>query len=162
MADDLARQCATTVMDTFHTMMRTVGSEARKRSSTDLSMQQFRAMKTIQLHEGASLSILSEHLGATLSASSKLIDGLVERGYVRRQNAEDDRRRLILALTDPGQQALGTVHMELIACLTEKLTGLTAGECGIMNLAMDVLRSALVATQPPPTGQSKQRSEQLI
>lgn len=162
MADDPARQCATTVMNTFHTMMHTVGSEARKRSSGDLSMQQFRAMKIIERHEGASLSILSEHLGATLSASSKLIDVLVERSYVQRDNAEDDRRRLILALTDEGRQALDNVHMELVSCLTRRLAGLTAGECGMMNLAMEVLRSALVANQPISTGQSKQQSEQPI
>lgn len=160
MPDDLARQCATTVMDTFHTMMRTVGSEARKRSPADLSMQQFRAIMTIRHQEGASLSVLSEHLGATLSASSKLVDGLVERGYVRRENAVDDRRRLILALTDAGDKALDTVHMELISCLAERLTGLTAGECGVINLAMDVLRSALLATPPAQSGQSKRRGGQ--
>jgi len=148
MSEDLGRQCATTVMDTFHLMMHTIGSEARRRSSQVLSMQQFRALKTIEDHDGVSLSMLSEHLGATLSGCSKLIDGLVERGYVRRKNAEDDRRRLILALTDDGAQALRNVHMELISCLSERLSGLTVGECGILKLAMEVLRSAIISTQP--------------
>ncbi len=149
MADELRKQCASTVMDTFHTMMRTIGPEARKHSSSDLSMQQFRAMKTIEKHEGASLSLVSEHLGATLSATSKLVDGLVERGWVRRDIDEEDRRKLILALTDAGAEVMKSVHMEVITCLSNKLASLTPGECAMLNLAMDILRSTLVAAQPP-------------
>lgn len=147
MADGLQHQCAATVMDTFHTMMRTVGPEARKRSAAAPSMQQFRALKTIERHEGASLSLVSEHLGATLSATSKLVDGLVDKGWICRKTAEDDRRKLILALTGEGVQFLQSVHMEIISCLAEKLATLTPGECGMVNLAMDLLRSTLVSAQ---------------
>lgn len=155
MADDLVRQCSTTVMDTFHTMMRSVGAEARRRSSTELSFQQFRAMKTIELHEGASLSLVSDHLGGTLSATSKLVDGLVERGCIRRETAEDDRRKLLLALTDEGVKLIESIHMEQISCLAERLTVLSPSECRMVELAMDMLRSALVGAQPAPTLQSK-------
>ena len=158
MDDDLAKQTATIVMDTFHAMMQNVGSEARRRSAQVLSMQQFRAMKTLEHHDGVSLSLLSEHLGTTLSAASKLVDGLVDRGYVQRENAEDDRRRLILGLTQEGIQAMRDIHMELITCLSERLTSLTVGECGLMKLAMEVLRSALMAPVSA-SEQSKQRSE---
>ena len=151
MTDELQQQCATNVMDTFHTMMRTVGPEARKHSSSELSMQQFRAMKTIEHHEGVSLSLVSEHLGSTLSATSKLVDGLVERGCIRRETAEDDRRRLILALTDAGMHVMESVHIHVITCLAGKLATLTPNECAIVNLAMDILRSALVSTQPTGT-----------
>ena len=144
-------------MGTFHTMMRTVGPEARKHSSSELSMQQFRAMKMIEHHEGASLSLVSEHLGSTLSATSKLVDGLVERGCIRRETAEDDRRRLILALTDAGMQVMESVHIHVITCLADKLATLSPNECAIVNLAMDILRSALVSAQP--TGHPLQRSE---
>lgn len=155
MADDQTKQCATTVMDTFHTMMKSILPDPRKRPAGDLSMQQFRAMMTIERNEGASLSTLSEHLGATLSAASKLVDGLVERSYVRREYAEDDRRRLILALTETGQQMLDNVHMEVISRLADKLQTLTASEQGMLNLAMQLLRSAIVGNQPQP-GQSRQ------
>lgn len=153
MTEDLVRQCSTSVMETFHTMIRSVGAEARKRSASELSFQQFRAMKTIEQHSGASLSLVSEHLGATLSASSKLIDGLVDRGLVCRETAEDDRRRLILALTEAGERAIDSVHMEQVSCLAERLTVLSPSECRMLALAMDVLRSALVSTPVSTTGQ---------
>lgn len=149
MTEELHMQCAATVMDTFHTMMRTIGPEARRHSSSDLSMQQFRTMRTIEKHQGTSLSLVSEHLGATLSATSKLVDGLVEKGWVRRDIDEDDRRRLTLALTDAGAELMKSAHMEVINCLSEKLASLTSGECAMLNLAMDLLRSTLVPAQMP-------------
>ena len=148
MSDDPMQQCAANVLDTFHTTMRAIRPETRRSPSSDLSMQQFRALVTIKHHEGASLSLVSEHLGATLSAASKLIDGLVERGYIRRQTAAEDRRRLILAITDTGENTLQSVHLEAISRLAAKLVSLTEGERAMVNLAMDVLLSALVSTQP--------------
>ena len=147
MDDETAQQCAATVMDTFHMMMRAVGPEAHKNSAAELSMHQFRAMMTMKHHEGASLSHLSERLGTTLSAASKLIEGLVERGYVRRETAKDDRRKLILALTDTGGQAVASVHLEVVTCLAGKLATLSANERAMVDLAMDLLRSAIVPTQ---------------
>lgn len=148
MADDAVMQCATTVMDTIHMVMRAVRPEAHKQSRLDLSMHQFRALITIKHHEGASLSVVSEHLGTTLSAASKLVDGLVERGYVLRETAPDDRRKLLLALSDTGGQALASVNLEVIGNLAGKLGKLSPSECAMIDLAMDVLRSAIISALP--------------
>jgi DNA-binding MarR family transcriptional regulator len=159
MTDDAVRQCATTVMDTLHMVMRAVRPEGQKHPQVDLSMHQFRALITIKHHEGASLSLVSEHMGATLSSASKLIDGLVERGYVRRETAPDDRRKLLLALSDTGRDALASVHLEVISHLAEKLTKLSPSECAMIDLAMDVLRSAIISAQPATSGQPTEVSE---
>lgn len=150
MANDVVTQCAGTVMDTFHMMMRTVGAEMRKDAPRELSMQQFRALKTIERMGGASVSALAEHVGSTLSAASRLIDGLVEKSYVRRETAADDRRRLVLNLTEQGQKALDSVHIQAVSCLAQNLDTLTNSECAMINLAMDLLRSKLVSAQADP------------
>lgn len=157
MADERVRQCATTLMETFHMMMRTVGGEMRRRRSpipSSLSFQQFRAMKTIQDHNGASLSLVAEHLGYSLSAASKLVDGLVERGYVRRETAEDDRRKVMLAISAAGEEAVEMVHQAGMACLAEKLASLSPSECAMLDLAMDILRSKLLAAGREHAAQS--------
>jgi DNA-binding MarR family transcriptional regulator len=143
MEDNTNRECAAMLLDTLHMVKRTLGAEMKKRSALELTMHQFRAMNIVSRHQGASLSLVSEHMGATISATSKLIDGLAERGYVQRRTAEDDRRRLILQLTNEGTQALERVHMEGISRLAEKLKCLSPGECAMLKLAMDMLRSAL-------------------
>ena len=154
MADEPTQQTAANVMETFHVMMRAVGREARKQSTDEVPFHQFRALMTIRHHEGASLSQVAEHLGATLSAASKIVDHLVERGYVRRETAEADRRRLILALTDAGEEAVNSVKLRMHTSLAEKLALLTPGECSMLDLAMDILRSALVPAQTGPNKQS--------
>ena len=143
MDGDTTQEYAALLLDTFHMVKRTLGAEMKKRSALELTMHQFRAMNIISRHQGASLSLVSEHMGATISTTSKLVDSLTERGYVRRRTAEDDRRRLILDLSDEGNQALEKVHMEAISRLAEKLKCLSPGECGVLKLAMDLLRSAL-------------------
>lgn len=147
MTDDRTWQCAATLMETFHLMMRTVGPEMRRRSSPPLSFAQFRVVKALEHHRGASLSQVAEHLGATLSAASKVVDGLVERGYVQRETAEDDRRKLTLSLTPSGEQVLESLHQEAVSCLAERLTTLSSNECEMLSLAMDMLRSSLTAGQ---------------
>lgn len=48
---------------------------------------------------------LPSALGVTKQAFSQLVDALVTRGYVERRPDPDDRRRLLLALTDRGEAA---------------------------------------------------------
>ncbi len=145
MAGEPAIQCATAVWDTFHRMMHAVRPEPHKKPAKDLSIQQFRAMLTIKHHQGISLTELREHMGASISAASKLVDGLVERGYVRRENAEADRRRLILALTPDGEQVLSVVDMEVLSKLARRLAALSEGERSMVTLAMELLREALTS-----------------
>jgi DNA-binding MarR family transcriptional regulator len=108
-------------------------------------------MKVIERHNGASLSLVSERLGSTLSAASKVVDSLVEQGYVCRETDEDDRRRLILEVTDPGKLALERVHQQVLSCLAEKLAPLSLGERAMVRLAMDLLRSTITSTQLEPS-----------
>jgi DNA-binding MarR family transcriptional regulator len=160
MAREPNQHCAANVMETFHLMMRAVGREARARHSEEFPIHQFRALITIKDHEGASLSQVSEHLGASVSAASKVVDGLVDRGYVLRKTAEQDRRKLVLALTEAGEEAVNSVKLAMHQHLAEKLVSLSPGECAMLNLAMDLLRSAMVSTHAAPVKQPTQQSEQ--
>ncbi len=120
-----ARVCAAKIMEVIPNMMRTVFVETRKRRLPDLTEPQFRALMIIHRHQGASLSLVAEHLKTTLSSTSKLIDGLVDRLLLSRLQAREDRRRITLQVTDEGQRVLGAVHQETVKYLAERLGGLT-------------------------------------
>ena len=141
--NDPALECAAHVMDTFSMVMRAIGTEMHRRGPSDLSVQQFRALMIVKHHEGASVSMVSHHLGSTISSTSKLVDGLVERHYLSREAAPDDRRQLILKLTESGADALEAVHREKLSYLRDILATLSPGECATVMLAMNLLRSAL-------------------
>jgi DNA-binding MarR family transcriptional regulator len=50
------------------------------------------------------MSALAAQAGASLSAMTRLIDGLERNGWVGRQRPDDDRRRVVVALTDAGRR----------------------------------------------------------
>lgn len=137
------RQCAAKLLDTSHLMMRTIRPEPHKAPYPGLSMQQFRAMMMIRDRDGFSVSDLARKTGSTLSAASKLVDGLVTKGLVSRGPAPDDRRRLVLSLTSNGKQVVETARLEVVEALAERLKTLSPNELAILDVAMDVLRAAL-------------------
>jgi DNA-binding MarR family transcriptional regulator len=71
-----------------------------------LTIPQFRALHFIQLHAGASLSQTAEFLGLTLPSTSKLVDQLVKRGMLARNDHAQDRRRMTLRITPKGDALL--------------------------------------------------------
>lgn len=49
---------------------------------------------------------LADHCLLTRPAVTELVDGLVEEGYVRREEEPDDRRAVVLSLTTSGRRAI--------------------------------------------------------
>lgn len=154
MVDDRTRECATLVMETIPLVMRTIGAEMRRRHAGELPMQQFCALMFLKRHEGASLSLLAKHLGSSISSTSKLVDGLVERGYVSREIAPEDRRRIVLALTQSGEATLESVHRDGVGYLAEMLTTLSASQRATVMQAMDMLGSVFAPGRAAKSGET--------
>ncbi|MEN6372929.1 MAG: MarR family winged helix-turn-helix transcriptional regulator [Armatimonadota bacterium] len=152
MPNDVIDQCAAKVMETCHFVTQSIGTEMNRRTPTSLSIRQIAALMTIRDQQGSSLSILSENIGCTISSASKLLDGLVERGYVVRATAEHDRRKLMLTLTCEGEEALKVISNSSMLLLKEKLSVFTPNECLMVNLVMDLLHKALSAGLPNSAG----------
>ena len=138
--DTAAHACAGAVMETLPLIMRTIGAEMHRRHGAELSAPQFHALRIIEKHAGASLSLLARHIASGLPSASKLVDGLVERGLVARETAPDDRRRVLLSLTPQGRTMLETFHQEAVTYLASHLESLTDGEHQAILHAMGILR----------------------
>jgi DNA-binding MarR family transcriptional regulator len=135
------QECASHVIRTFPALLQAIITEMDHK--TNVSFQQFRALMFIAHQQSPNLSMVGDHLRATLSATSKLIDGLIQDGYVTSETASQDRRIKLLSLTPLGKQEIEAHHQSLIASLAAKLDKLTESECAMVALAMDVLQSAL-------------------
>ena len=135
-----ARSCAALVMETVPLVMSVLRAEMRARRPEDISIPQFRTLIFLSHHAGDSLSEVAEHLGLTLSTTSKLIDGLVKRALVTRTIAAEDRRRIELALTEQGAHSLQAVRTGAQARMEETLSTLTPEEQTAVELAMRALR----------------------
>jgi DNA-binding MarR family transcriptional regulator len=144
-----ADECAELVLDTVPLVSRTIRTEMRRSGPPDLSVPQFRVLTFLRRHPGTSLSEVAEHIGLTLPAASNLIDRLVNRNLVDRQNTSTDRRRIALALTISGESTMQAASIAALAHLTEVLNTLSAEERAVIAQAMVSLKAAFESDQPP-------------
>jgi DNA-binding MarR family transcriptional regulator len=131
--------CARAVLDVTPLIMRTIRTEMRSNRSPDLSVPQFRTLVYIRNNAEASLTEVSEHLGLTLSSTSKLVDGLVKRGLVARSDATEDRRRMATRLTPQGNDSLDQAFNCTLERVGQMLSSLSDGERGEIYTAMRLL-----------------------
>jgi DNA-binding MarR family transcriptional regulator len=78
----------------------------------------------------APLSVLIDELGVSKQAAGQLIDTLVLRGYLSRETNEDDRRRLVVTLTERGRTAA-----QAQAVAREKIDAQLLAKMGRENLS---------------------------
>jgi DNA-binding MarR family transcriptional regulator len=153
LVDETARQ----VLDTVPLVMRTIRTEFRSQRSNDLSVAQFRTLAYIDSNDGASLSSLAGYIGLTLPSMSKLVDGMVSRGLVARNEYVEDRRRICLRLTPQGKSELETVHKHTEAFLANKLSSLTKEELASITHSLQILKDLFVAVPvTKPTSHTKE------
>jgi DNA-binding MarR family transcriptional regulator len=69
-----------------------------------LSIQQFNLLRILRGRSGkpSTVKLLTERMIDKMSNASRLVDKLKEKGYVRRQECETDRRRVDIVITPKG------------------------------------------------------------
>jgi DNA-binding MarR family transcriptional regulator len=78
---------------------------------------------------GAAMRELVGELGISKQGTGQLVDALVSRGYVERTASEEDRRQLLVTLTDRGREAAQTQ-----AQAREKIDAALRGRVGEENV----------------------------
>ena len=141
------QSCAQEVLDTIPLVMRTIRSEVRQRRQSDLSVPQFRTLAFLYHCSGASLSQVAEYVGLTAPSMSKMVEGLVARGFVARVNSPEDRRRVDLTLAPKGQAAFLEAREAARARLAEMLAPLSSIEKTAVVNAMRALREVFAAKE---------------
>jgi DNA-binding MarR family transcriptional regulator len=135
-----ARDCASAVMETTLLVMRIIRRETRRRRPAGLSVTELRGLACVDAFPGTSVSEVSDYLGLTLAATSRLIASLVRRQMVRRRVAVGDRRRSALALTPLGRSSLMTARRHTQRFLSGLLSELGAHDLAEVTRAMRHVR----------------------
>jgi len=155
--DRAIETCAREVLEAVPVVMRFIRDHVRRRRAAGLSLPQFRTLVFLNRVEDASLSAVSEHLGLSLPATSRLINGMVTSGWVRRQTVSTNRRQIALTLTGAGRATLEKVRNEIRLQMAESLKILPAGEHKNIQRAMRTLHR--VFDYQTVTGAKPGRSE---
>ena len=74
--------------------------------SLDMTISQIKALVLLEQMGPLRMGAISKHLGSALSATTTIMDRLVEKELVERIADPNDRRVVICKLTDPGCQVL--------------------------------------------------------
>jgi len=122
-----------------------------------LSLPQFRALVRIERDPSTSMTAIAEHLGVSLSTTSRVISGLVRRGYLAREMARLDRRRARLALTEKGRHALQTARAATRRSLARVLENLLKRDRAVVIEAMQILRELFVEAPQNGSANGRQR-----
>jgi DNA-binding MarR family transcriptional regulator len=121
-------------------IMRTIRTHMRERHTGFLSVPQYRVLAFLHRHAGVTLSEVAEHMGLTLSSTSRLVDGLVTRELVIRQESPTDRRCLTLHVNDAGESLLAEARAHTLTALNKRLESLTSEQQDAIIQSLFVLR----------------------
>jgi DNA-binding MarR family transcriptional regulator len=94
---------------------------AYRHRTKSVSFPQLRVLAIVSKVPCADLSSIARQLSLSLSASSRLVEHLVEKKLLQRKVSKDNRRKIELTLTAAGKRTLAktnkAVERELAACL---------------------------------------------
>ena len=99
----------------------------RSGRSKGLSVSQFRTL--VRAERRGTLSDVAGCLGTTLPTASRIVSGLVTKGYLRRDESAEDRRCCHLSLTTQGQRILKDAFAVTQAAMEAELQQLADGDC---------------------------------
>ena len=140
-------EAAHELLEVVPIVMRDIRSEMRSRRSPDLTVPQFRTLAFVNRNEGSSLLDVANHMGLTSPSTSRLVDGLIIRGMMTRQDNPADRRRVRLAATPRGITILEASRQRTMAYLADKLRNVSAEDREVIVKAMEALRLVFAAGQ---------------
>lgn len=115
-------RCAELLLDALPRVMWFVRRAMRREEQLELSIPQFRALAVLSAFHGAPLSLLAENLGSTMPNASRIVTGLVKKGFVRRSDVESDRRCLSLEITEQGERVLKVAKRATQRAVSEVLS----------------------------------------
>ena len=124
-----------------YTELRCVGSERMIRQG--LSTGHLHALSVLERHGEMPMSGLADMLDVSLSNSTGLVDRMEERGLVERHRVPDDRRIVMVRITDRGRDALAEADVLKEELLRSILLALDAPRLQRLAAALDDIREAL-------------------
>lgn len=131
---------------------RCIGSERLVRLG--LSMTQLHVLSMLQAHGDVPMSRLAEMTDVSLSNTTGLVDRIEERGLVERVRVPEDRRVVLVRLTQAGRDLLESVELLRTESLRRILGRLDTEQLAQLSAATASFRIAVAqetAERPPLT-----------
>lgn len=125
---------------------RVVAADVRREVGEETTMPQFRVLSYLAPGP-TTLSALARRQRVSLQAMGELAQALVERGWVTRSPAPNDRRQSLLHLTDQGRAHYERANARMLQHLTPLLSALSAEELAAVRVALAALNRVLAGEE---------------
>jgi DNA-binding MarR family transcriptional regulator len=146
-----ARECANLLLETIPNLMRGLHGVMRQRKGADdepHTLGQYRMLALLE-HEPRTLSALAAIHHVAPSTMSRSVDLLVRRAWVERQHDPNDRRLVIVRLTDEGRSAHAAMIEQNHDTITDLIAQLDEEERAQLYDGLSVLQTLIARTMRP-------------
>ena len=108
-----------------------------------ITLTQWSALVSIFFDRGNTCAELARDIAHDKGATTRLVDTLVERGWVERRRDGDDRRVINLSLTPDGEEVARRCRHKVIDCWNHWLDGWESDDIGQLVRLLQRLRDTL-------------------
>lgn len=97
--------------EAFWAVARQLRSHSREALAPwEINPSHLRALQVLGRHGSVRLRDLADHLRIAPRSATEVVDGLESRGLVQRRGDPDDRRAILVELTEQGQRVMGAIR----------------------------------------------------
>lgn len=136
-----AKQGATELMETMPLVMRHIRRLIRGQRS-NVSLAQVRLFALLKDSPGSSLSDVADFLGVSKPTASSLVERMVQRGLVVREDDPNERRCVVLSLTRSGEAYLQEIRQFAIGEIGKLFEAIPERELLKLIDGLSLLKSA--------------------
>ncbi|RXZ84472.1 MarR family transcriptional regulator [Paenibacillaceae bacterium] len=123
--EDLAR-----LDGAFRQVRQQLLTEWRKESIAGLGITQARILTYLSEQGPLKASVLADLLCVTSGAVTGLADNLKQLGFIRRERSKEDRRVVMLEITEAGQQHVDAINAKRVVIMERMIRHLSESEIG--------------------------------
>lgn len=109
----------------FNDILHIEEKSLKKTEYKDVSMTEIHTIEAIGLEGGRTMGEIAHDLRITVGTLTTAINKLIKKGYVERKRIEEDRRVVLVSLTDAGKEVYNKhyiFHEEMIKSMTGLFT----------------------------------------
>ncbi|HEY9548522.1 MAG TPA: MarR family transcriptional regulator [Kiloniellaceae bacterium] len=127
-------------------ILRATENYARRLSRlTGLTASQLLLLQVLDQHGETTAGQIAAHMGITQATTTSLLHKLEDRGLVRRQRGDSDRRQVWLSLTGEGREKLAAAPDGLQQNFRERFENLESWEQAMLVAALERVTAMLDA-----------------
>ncbi len=110
----------------------------------DISLQQFNVLRILKGQKGkpANLYTIQERMVTKMSNTTRLVDKLISKGYVKRVICESNRRKVEITITEQGKKFLEKVNPTIDEFENRITSGFSVEDLIQLNELLNKLRNS--------------------